>query len=649
MDISIVIVNYNVKDFLAGCLKSIREASAGLEVEVIVVDNNSSDNSVPTLRPLFPDVDFIALDENIGFGRANNLGFSRANGKYILILNPDTILEEKTLRVMYDYMESNAQVGIAGCKVLNPDGTFQLACRRGFPTPWASFSKLFGLQKLFPGSKFFARYNQTFRSIDETYYVDAVIGAFMFARRSAITDAKGFDPDFFMYGEDIDLCFRVQKAGLKIAYVHTTSIIHFKGESTKRSSINEIGHFYDAMRIFATKHYGRSAFFLLFLKSGIILRSAFAYLNRYRRDIALILLDSLAINFSLLVGTKIRFGNHFGFPDYAYPTVFIVITLVFFMSMLGSGEYFESKHTVRRTFFALMVSFFFLSSLTYFFKDFAFSRGVLLMTIGLTTAITAISRGIIAIFDTLAGRESDRNILIVGLNSATREIIDYFEAGEKLNFRVHGIVTDEKADSATEYGRPVLGSTEYLPVLIRENKIGEVIVTDPAISGRNLMKLMTDTAGSNVRFHIARDRDELLSSRIISDIADVGSAVPKYNITTLRYRIVKRAVDLSVSTISLTLLLPLILALSDNSRLLLRKLIKTLKGQYSIVGLYPVNGENFEIGKPGIIGLAHISDPEKLSRKSIVNLNEFYAKNYSISLDLDIFLKYLFRFKRKMK
>ena len=159
-------------------------------------------------------------------------------------------------------MERDIKCGIAGCKVLNADGTFQLACRRGFPTPWASFSKLFGLQKLFPKSKTFAGYNQTFRSVDETYYIDAVIGAFMFARMEALDQAKGFDPTFFMYGEDIDLCYRVNQNGWSIAYVHTTSIVHYKGESTRRSSIDEVKHFYEAMEIFVEKHYGKSHLFL---------------------------------------------------------------------------------------------------------------------------------------------------------------------------------------------------------------------------------------------------------------------------------------------------------------------------------------------------------------------------------------------------
>lgn len=163
----------------------------------------------------FPNVNLIALNKNTGFGFANNIGFENAKGKYILLLNPDTVLQEDTLQTMYEFMESNPEVGIAGCKVLNPDGTLQLACRRGIPTPWVAFTKLFGLQTLFPKSKLFGRYNLTFLPEDEFAYVDAISGSFMFLRREVFVQLRGFDSDFFMYGEDLDLCIRAKKNWLE--------------------------------------------------------------------------------------------------------------------------------------------------------------------------------------------------------------------------------------------------------------------------------------------------------------------------------------------------------------------------------------------------------------------------------------------------
>jgi len=277
VDVTIVIVSYNVRQYLRQCLESIERCRQMHRLQVIVVDNASQDGTASMLAPLFPWVEFVALDENIGFGRANNIGIERARGRYTLILNPDTILSEDTIAAMIAYMDEHPEVGICGCKVLNPDGTFQAQCRRGFPTPWVAFTKLFGLQALFPRSRFFAQYNQSFRSPDETYYVDAVIGAFMFCRTEQLRAIKGFDPDYFMYGEDLDLCYRMLKAGYRTAYVPTTTIIHFKGESARRSRINDVRVFYDAMVQFTRKHYGSKRWLLRLLQLGIRLRELGAH------------------------------------------------------------------------------------------------------------------------------------------------------------------------------------------------------------------------------------------------------------------------------------------------------------------------------------------------------------------------------------
>lgn len=192
--VSVLIVNYNVKDYLIQCLRSIELTDHGIPYEVVVVDNASADNSMDDVVPLFPWVKWIQLSENIGFGRANNKGLEYCSAPYVLFLNPDTIIARDTLLVMVRYLKEHPEVGLAGCKVLNPDGTFQLACRRGLPTPWASFCKLFGLQSLFPNSRVFAGYNLTYLLTNETYNVDALIGAFMMGPRDLILNMGGFDP-----------------------------------------------------------------------------------------------------------------------------------------------------------------------------------------------------------------------------------------------------------------------------------------------------------------------------------------------------------------------------------------------------------------------------------------------------------------------
>lgn len=274
--LSIIIVNYNSIDYLTQSLVSIFSSLVDFNYEIIVVDNNSNDGSAQLIKEYFPNVFLIPSGENLGFARANNLAFTFAKGKYLLLLNPDTILQENTLQTIYDYMERNPNVGICGCKILNPDGTLQLACRRGFPTPWVAFTKLFGLQTLFPKSKLFGKYNQTFRNPNESYFVDAISGSFMFVRKEVVQQINGFDEDFFMYGEDLDFCYRSGLIGWNIVYLPATSIIHHKGRSTQRSQVDEVEKFYEAMQVFAKKHFGRSALFFSLLKFGISSRKILA-------------------------------------------------------------------------------------------------------------------------------------------------------------------------------------------------------------------------------------------------------------------------------------------------------------------------------------------------------------------------------------
>lgn len=637
--LTIIIVNYNVKDFLLQCLRSIERASHQIDVEVIVVDNRSNDGSLSYLRPLFPTVEFIELSENIGFGRGNNVGILKALGKYTLLLNPDTILADDTLTMMCNYMEYHSEVGIAGCKVLNSDGTFQVACRRGFPTPWASFCKLFGLQRLFPKSPLFARYNQTFRSENETYYVDAVIGAFMFCDTEVLQKVGGFDPDYFMYGEDLDLCYRVSLTGKKISYYHETTTIHFKGESTKRSSMNEVKVFYNAMEIFAQKHYGNSLIFLNLLRLGIWLRSMLAYLIKHKQITLIIIWDCLVLNASLLVATKIRFGNYLGFPTFAYPAVFIAITLLFLVSMLAVEGYFEKRAPVRKLISGLMVTFFVLSSFTYFFKEYAFSRGVILMMIMFTLVLSSLIRLGLTVVNKLFGHKCTRRLAIIGMNSQTESIVTSLLNSEQISNNIVGIIATESYGDTIEFCKQrILGNVEYLAKIISENSINEIIVTE---SIENKLKLVS-VANSlpSVKFYFAESYEKVIVSRILTEVTGTDVLIPKLQIKTFRNRIAKRGLDLLISIFLLTVGLPLVSLFAKNVKEMLKNILKVLIGNHSLIGIYPIENSGATFGKIGIISLVHLNNPYQLSEHAIQELNSYYEENYTLSLDLDICLKY---------
>ena len=278
--LSIVIVNYNVKYFLEQCLLSVKAATVGMEAEVLVVDNNSSDGSVDYLRPKFPEVVFIENKDNPGFAKANNQAISQCTGEYVLVLNPDTIIGEEALRTLSFFMDEHPEAGGIGVKMLDGHGAFLLESKRSFPSPWVSFCKLFGLSRLFPKSTLFSRYSLAYLNPNKQHQVDVLAGAFMLLRHEALDKVGLFDESFFMYGEDIDLSYRIALGGYKNYYI-PERILHYKGESTKRDDMKYVRNFYGAMRIFYKKYYARSQWLMsFFINMGIALKACVAFGKR---------------------------------------------------------------------------------------------------------------------------------------------------------------------------------------------------------------------------------------------------------------------------------------------------------------------------------------------------------------------------------
>ena len=277
MKLSVIIVNYKVKHYLEQCLRSVAEASRDIAIEVIVVDNASGDGSVEYLRERFPDVTIIASEENLGFARANNLAIRNSHGQYVLLLNPDTIVAEDTFRDFIGFMDSTPDAGGCGAYMLHTDGSFAPESRRGLPTPFVAFCKMSGLASLLPKSRTFGRYYMRYLNENEVNRIKIMSGAFMFLRRDALDKAGLLDEDFFMYGEDIDLSYRILKAGYN-NYFLPSRILHYKGESTVKSSYRYVHTFYRAMELFFNKHYAHYSILLsLPIKLAIWGRAMLAY------------------------------------------------------------------------------------------------------------------------------------------------------------------------------------------------------------------------------------------------------------------------------------------------------------------------------------------------------------------------------------
>jgi GT2 family glycosyltransferase len=269
MQLSVIILNYNVRFFLEQCVASVQEALTNIDSEIIVVDNDSSDDSCEMIKSRFPNVKLINNNSNLGFPKGNNIGVAQAKGDYICILNPDTVVAEDTFARILAFAEKQENLGIVGCKLIDGSGNFLPESKRGIPTPFVALTKIFGLYKLFPNWEFFNRYYAQHLSENETGKVDILVGAFMIMKRNLYNEIGGFDENCFMYSDDIDLSFMALKSGKINYYFHETSVIHYKGESTVKDGLY-MKRFREAMQFFYKKHYKSSPLFDFFMKMGTL-------------------------------------------------------------------------------------------------------------------------------------------------------------------------------------------------------------------------------------------------------------------------------------------------------------------------------------------------------------------------------------------
>lgn len=645
MDLSIIIVNYNVKDFLSHLLQSIKAATKNISTEIIVVDNASSDGSVEHLSKNHPEVTLISSTVNLGFSRANNLGLQKASGRYLLLLNPDTLVSEDTFDTMIQFMDTNPEAGLAGCKLLNTDGTLQLACRRGFPGPWVSFCKVTGLSAMFPKSRLFARYNLTYLDENETYEVDAISGAFMFIRKSVVDSIGGLDEQFFMYGEDLDWCYRVQKAGHKVFYVHTTKIIHYKGESTKRSNIDETRVFYNAMRLFVRKHFSAYYFVEILLRFAISIREFMAFTAKWKLLLVSVFLDAAAFNIALFSSANVyeSIRRWQGFDANAIGIVYSIPVIIQLAAGFLSGLYNKEKLQIIRTFSAISVGFLLLSSVIYFSKDFAYSRAVLLMTYAGALCLFILWRSVLKLFFNVGNtfnKRSPRRVFIIGTDDTAVKVADQLSAKQTHYYFVTGLIgktVEEIGEKAGNY--PIVGSLDNLSKVISEYQVDEIIFATGAMPYSTITEQVALLQNANIEFKIAGNNlDVLVGKRNVALFEDISLVDLTYNITLPGNRIAKRTFDIGFSLV-LLFVLPFVTLFSKKLRNsksykeMKAHLPKCISGEMSLVGPKPTVQKHPGLGKPGVTGYWFT---EKEPEENYKKLDVFYGKNQSLWLDLEI-------------
>lgn len=652
MDLSIITVNYNVKEFLQNLIHSIHKAALNLSYEIIIVDNASSDGSVEFITEKFPEVTLIANEKNLGFGKANNQALKIAKGNYVLLINPDAIVSEDTFTKMISFFEGHPAVGLAGCKILNPDGTLQLACRRSFPGPWTSFCKVTGLSNLFPNSRLFARYNLTYKDENESYEVDAISGSFMMMKREVYEKAGGFDEDYFMYGEDLDLCYRIQQAGYKVFYVHETQIIHYKGESTRRSSLDESKFFYDAMHLFVKKHLSSSLLVQFILRTAIGIRKILSFFGKRKLVFLALLLDFILFDLSLFISEAVyqSFRTWRGFPYVSFPIVYTIPALSYVLTASAFGVYRRDSLSVLKTLAAVFTSFFILSALTFFFKEFAYSRAIVIITYLLLFVMLVFWRVILKLVFKIGVKNdlySSRKTLIVGINDTAFKIADTLKTKQMDYHTIVGLVSLTSKDIGRKFGEwEVVGSIENIIKVIREKSIDEVIFSPQELSYSQMMSVVSACQNENTEFKIiGNNLDFLVGKASVSVLDEIPLIEIKYNITSPPMKFFKAFFDFTFALFVLFLVYPFIyltdIVSKRNSdfRKFVFQVPSVLRGRMSFVGPEDPSGyKDLYLGKKGLTGLWYI---ENVGKKDREKLDILYAKNQNIWFDLEILAKSL--------
>ncbi|MCL6493981.1 MAG: glycosyltransferase [Ignavibacterium sp.] len=654
IDLSIIIVNYNVKEFLKNLLHSIQKASQHLSIEIIVVDNASDDGSVEMIREKFPDVILIANEKNLGFGKANNIGLKKAQGKYVLLINPDTLVAEDTFIKLIEFFETHPEAGMAGCKILNPDGTLQLACRRSFPGPWTSFTKVTGLSSLFPKSKLFARYNLTYLDENQTYEVDAISGSFMMLRKEVYEKVGGFDEQFFMYGEDLDLCYRIQKAGYKIFYVHSTQIIHYKGESTKRSSLDETKVFYNAMHLFVNKHLSSSIIVELILRSAIAVRSLLAFLGKQKLILLSLIFDFIIFNLCLYTAEKIYINikpSWEGFSKDATLIIYTIPALIQIIIASLTGSYQKNKLSILKVLIALGISFPILTSLTFFFKQFAFSRAVVIIAYLLTTFAFIFWRVVFKrIFKNLfvSDSEKQKRTLIVGTQSNAIQIASKLKHKKTEVRNIVGLIGNSYKEIGNKIDSfEIVGTDQNIQKVIRDYKVDEIIFSSDELSYNQMIQIISSLRKENVEFKVVgSDQDFVVGKTSVSILDDIPLFEITFNISDAKMRTIKVLFDYTLALLTLFLVYPFIFfkykIASQNKTDFAEFILKVpyvLSGKYSFVGPKEnFSTQNIFLGKKGLTGFWYYETEDK---DEIEKLDFYYAKNQNIWMDIEIISKSL--------
>lgn len=639
MKLSVIIVNYNVQFFLAQCLNSALKALENVSGEIIVVDNASTDGSKEffTNYAKTHPIQYHYLNENLGFSKGNNYGIQLSKGEYVLLLNPDTVVAEDTFKKVVDFMDNHPKAGGLGVNMIDGKGQFLPESKRGLPTPKVAFYKIFGLSALFKNSPKFGQYHLTYLPKNQTHTIDVLSGAFMLMRKEALNKVGLLDETFFMYGEDIDLSYRIQLGGYTNHYFSDTQIIHYKGESTKKSSINYVVIFYRAMVIFAKKHFAgqQASLYSAVINMAIYLRAFLAIINRIVSKSWLPILDFLLL-VSAMYGITHFYEefSHKTFPINVLRFDIPLFSALWVATLFFSGGYDNPqkvKNIVNGSFIGSLIVLLTYSLLS---EDYRFSRAIILLTsvysvlqfLGIRAVLHALPFGFVL------GGPKRKRLLIIG-NEAELNTVNQLLNNTTTEVAFKALVAPNNHTNVkyTEHFIPL----NKLEDTIKLFKINELIFTAELLSYKQIIQLMNQLSSYNLEFKIIHQNNQvIIGSNSLNTQGELYSVLSNNSISKIYAKRNKRVFDLAVSLV-FVFMSPYLLLHADG-RFLLSSILDVVLHKKTWVG-YDLSDKQWKFLpkiKSGVVSIKTQNQSEQA--------NLWYAKNYSPLIDLKTLIQFLF-------
>ena len=676
MKLSIIIVNYNTSHFISQTIRSIKNSNLNIDYEIIIVDNNSNDQSIDFIKKQFTQVKLIENPFNYGFSKAVNIGVSDAEGELILILNPDTILKKDTISELYQTLLNDSNIGVVGGKILDCNGKFQLSSRRAFPSFLTSLFHITGFSYLFPKTKLFGKYNYTYKPSNTSHSVDAVSGACMMFSRNHFNAVGGFDERYFLFFEETDFCRETQKLGKEVFYNGKAETIHYRGESMKTASFNVDDVFFDSLLQFYKKQgpaYMGLRLLRPFLKFAYRLKQIVETLKVNFRLILQSFFDFLAMSTAYLIAIPIWYIVYYGhFIENIYFIKHLPLLTSYFLIWICIASIFKiyrKGFSIDKEIALVNILVFFISStIIYFFNSIAFSRAILFLIFFQTFVYSMLWRYILSFFSSYKILKSPKivdvffqRVAFVGTSNSMIDLITKIQNQNNIYKNIVGYFDTRKKDVENDY----LGRIESIAESIQNYNIDEIIINESDVNELNIFNLLSKVSGRSVIVKILpSDGNILLSKGLVEFIDDVSLIKLELPYLDIKHRLVKRLFDFIFSFLLILITLPFHIYYSfynlNHRRLFCgsevidtynyaskSKLIQKLpylwlilRGHISFVGTelsFRESDDKRLFLLPGLTGLHVVNSNSRLINKTKYDF--YYMENYSIFLDIEIIFR----------